>query len=119
MIKGLLSCWLGPHDSRRLWRGSFSFDHVFRELTSGVIPLLPLEWAHQFLVQIPKFSLGVHLWCMHETGAGASMHEGAVLSVSLCVKKVFALSLLGDAWGLPLTATLRAYLSACRRFTFI
>lgn len=65
------------------------------------------------------FSLAVHLWCMREAAAGASMHEGAVLGASLCVKKVFALSLLGDAWGLPLTAALRAYLSACRRFTFI
>lgn len=44
----------------------------------------------------------------------------SVVWVCACVrKKALALSLLGDACGLLLTATLKAYPPACWRFTFI
>lgn len=59
------------------------------------------------------------VYCMCVTVAGANMHKGIFFFFFARVKKELALSLLGDAGGLLLTATLGAYRSACCSFTFI
>lgn len=87
-----------------------------------VIPfLLPLRRAYSFPVQIPEFLCAT----------GKRVFELCVLkqfkrvhlkpSFCLCVwrERVRTKPAIGDAWGLLHTVTLRAYPSACWRFTFI